>query len=93
MAGLVPRLSGSSWARAELELVRVERRGRRRFSEPGRVFSVHEIGAHESNEFEQAVWFFDDLLQGAQKKVGDQRDEPGPPGRLAALISLTFTAW
>src|SRR3984957_10269734 len=33
-AGLVPRLSGSSWAQAELELRRVEWRGRRRFSEP-----------------------------------------------------------
>jgi hypothetical protein len=35
---------------------------------------VHEVGAHESNEFEEAVGFFGDLLQGAQKKKGDQGD-------------------
>jgi hypothetical protein len=35
---------------------------------------VHEVGAHESNEFEEAAGFFCDLLQGAQKKKGNQSD-------------------
>jgi hypothetical protein len=65
MAGLVPRLSGSrhssSWR---------ESGGRK----PCRVFSVHEVGAHEWNEFEEAAGFFGDLLQCAQKKKGDQGD-------------------
>src|SRR3984957_8001466 len=68
------RLSGSSEGQAKLELLRVERRGRRGISESSGVFSVHEIGAHESNEFEEAVGFSGDLLQGAQKKKGDQSD-------------------
>jgi hypothetical protein len=33
---------------------------------------VHQIGAHESNEFEKAIVLFGDLLQGAQEKVGNQ---------------------
>ena len=51
MLGIQARLSGSSWAQAELELVRVERRGRRRFAESCEVFSVHEVGPNESNKF------------------------------------------
>ena len=46
-----PRLSGSSWAQAKLELVRVERGWRRRFAESCEVFSVHEVGTNESNKF------------------------------------------
>ena len=34
---------------------------------------MHEIGAHESNEREEAVRFFGDLLQREQQKIGDQR--------------------
>jgi hypothetical protein len=34
---------------------------------------VHEIGAHESSEFEEAVSIFGDLVQRTQKKKGDQR--------------------
>jgi hypothetical protein len=34
---------------------------------------MHEIGAHESNELEEAVRFFGDLLQREQQKIGDQR--------------------
>ena len=55
-------------------MARVERRGRRRISESSGVFSVHEIGAHESNEFEEAAGFFGDLVQGAQQEKGDQSD-------------------
>ena len=58
----------------ELELAGVERLGGGGFSEWCRVFSMHEIGAHESNELEEARDVFDDLMQGAQEKKGDQRD-------------------
>src|ERR1700722_483189 len=74
VAGLVPRLSGSSWAQAELELRRVEWRGRRGFSEPCGIFSVHQIGAHESNELEEARTVFRDLLQHAQPEMDDEGD-------------------
>jgi hypothetical protein len=51
---------------------------------------VHEASAHERNEFEEAAGFFGDLLQGAQKKKGDQGDGEAPSpvrptGRCAAL--------
>ena len=35
---------------------------------------MHEIGAHESNQLQEAASVFADLLQGAQKKKGDQGD-------------------
>jgi hypothetical protein len=73
MGGTSPRLSGSRLVQAELERPGVERRGRRRISESSRVPSVHEIGAHESNEFEEAALFMGQLVQGAQQ-VGDQGD-------------------
>ena len=43
-------------------------------SESSEIFSVHEIGAHELNEFEEALRVFGNLLQGAQEKKGDQGD-------------------
>jgi hypothetical protein len=36
-----------------------------------RRLSVHEIGARESNEFEEAAGFFGDLLQGAEQETGE----------------------
>jgi hypothetical protein len=32
------------------------------------VFPVHQVGAHESNEFEEAVFGFGDLLQQMQEQ-------------------------
>src|ERR1700722_6948118 len=74
MVGSSPRLSGSSWAQAELELMRVEWGRGRRFSEPCGIFSVHQIGAHESNELEEARTVFRDLLQHAQHEMDDEGD-------------------
>jgi hypothetical protein len=51
-----------------LQLAGVEGWERRGISESSGVFSVHEIGAHESNELEEAAGFFADLLQGVQQK-------------------------
>ena len=46
---------------------------------------MHEIGAHESNQLEEAVVCFRDLLQRAQQQEGDQRDgELGAHGVLGA---------
>ena len=39
----------------------------------GEVLAVHEIGAHESNEFEKAVLYFRYLAQQVQQQEGDQR--------------------
>jgi hypothetical protein len=35
---------------------------------------VHDVCWHESNEFEEAVRFFGELLQDAQQETGDERD-------------------
>jgi hypothetical protein len=34
---------------------------------------VHDVCWHESNEFEEAVRFFGELLQDAQQETGDER--------------------
>jgi hypothetical protein len=47
----------------------VETRWQLRFSVSCQVFSVHEVRAHETNEFEEAMRFFRELLQSAQKKT------------------------
>ena len=35
---------------------------------------MHEVAAHESNEFEEAALFMGQLVQGVQQQVGDQGD-------------------
>src|SRR5271166_6986959 len=55
MAGTSPRLSGSCCAPIQLQLARVARLGGIVVAQARDVFSVHQIGAHESSEFEEAV--------------------------------------
>ena len=43
-------------------------------AQAGDVFPVHRIGAHESNQFEEAVVCLSDLLQEPQQQESDQRD-------------------
>ena len=72
--GLSPRLSGSSWAQAELELVRVDRRGRRRFANSCEVFSVHEVGP---NEVEQVLGSQERLRTSCEERAAGDRAGPG----------------
>ena len=61
MAGLDPRLSGSCVAPVELSWRESKGFGGGTcFTQSRDVFSMHEIGAHESNEFEEAVLYFGD---------------------------------
>src|SRR5271170_6529880 len=74
MAGTSPRLSGSCCAPSQLELTRVDRVWWVGLTQARDIFSMHEIGAHESNQFEEAVFFLGNLLQRAQQEKGDERD-------------------
>ncbi|MGH6843534.1 MAG: hypothetical protein ACRECU_02180 [Methylocella sp.] len=58
----------------QFELSGVDGRRGNGVSEAGEVFSVHPVGAHESNEFEKAGLCFDDLLQRSEQQEGDQGD-------------------
>ena len=68
MAGSSPRLSGSCRAPVQLQLARVAWLGGIVIAQARDVFSVHQIGAHESSEFEEAVLCFGDVLQLAKQQ-------------------------
>ena len=81
--GTSPRLSGSGQAKVELVLASLLRRGR--IGELIDASEVHEVGAHEAGEGEDAG---DRLLRGvrhAQQQIGDQGDgDLGSHGILAS---------
>ncbi|MGZ9082040.1 MAG: hypothetical protein ACXW3U_07865, partial [Rhodoplanes sp.] len=57
------RLSGSCISPVEVQLTEVDLRRGLDLTQAGGVFSVHEIGAHESNEFEKSLLCFGHLVQ------------------------------
>src|SRR6202795_132882 len=74
MAGLDPRLSGSCRAPVQLQLASVSWLGGIVVAQARDVSSVHQIGAHESSEFEEAVLCFGNVLQLAEQQECDERD-------------------
>ena len=42
-------------------------------AQPCEVFSMHQIGADQSNQYEEAVFDLGHVLQEAQHQEGDQR--------------------
>src|SRR5438105_15647288 len=74
MPGLVPRLSGSCITPVEHELSGVEWRRRGDLTQARQVLSMHQVGTHETNEFEEAMFDFGYLLEHLQEQERDQCD-------------------